>query len=77
MTDKEKIEMLERENKMLREQIVLYEALKKVEEEVDKKVKEEIIKEYIPYPVYPNYPIYPTITYTDKTIPTKHTEITC
>ena len=48
MTDKEKIEMLERENKMLREQIVLYEALKKVEEEVDKQVKEEIMKEYIP-----------------------------
>lgn len=66
MTDKEKIEMLERENKMLREQIMLYKALEKAKEKNDKELKGDIIKEYIPYPIYP---YQPTVTYTDKTFP--------
>ena len=70
------IEMLKKENQLLKEQIELY---KKLLEEKDKKKEKEYIpyltkeyisyptKEYIPYPTYPNLGRTPQITWEGPT----------
>lgn len=59
MTEIEKLEMLKKENQLLKEQIELY---KKLLEEKDKKKE----KEYISYPTYPNLCMDPSISCEDS-----------
>ena len=81
MTDKEKIKVLERENELLKEQIRLMEELEKIKAERN---NDSVTLPYQPYPYYPitykddnKYKIYTTPATVPNKDYTDYTKITC